>query len=123
MSVFLSRIVFSAVRNVNSKCFSINSVTEIACVKRPFLCANNDLFLTARHLVVRNVTTDAIKPISALENANILKKKTLHKKAEVSDLNVKDGHYLTLAYATANSYDLKGLKEALLQQKLYEPGT
>lgn len=124
MAVFLSRIMFSAARSVSSKCFSINSVTEIMCTKRPFICANNDLFSTTRQLVVRNVATDVIQPISALENASIsLKKKTLHKKTDLSDLKVKEGHYLTLAYATANSYDLKGLKEALVQQKLYEPGT
>ncbi|CAH0713415.1 unnamed protein product, partial [Brenthis ino] len=52
-----------------------------------------------------------------------LKKKTVHKKAMLEDLTKKEGHYLTLAYATANLYDLKALKEGLVQQKLYEPGT
>lgn len=124
MSVFLSRIVFSATRNINSKCFSINAMAEIMCAKRAFLFADNDLFSSTRHLVFRNSTTDTMQPITALENSSIsLKKKTTHKKADVSDLKVKEGHYLTLAYATANSYDLKNLKEALVQQKLYEPGT
>lgn len=124
MSVFLSRIVFSAARFVNSKCFSINSMTETVCTKRPFSCANNNLFSTTRHLIVRNVTTETLQPATALESSSIsIKKKTLHKKTDLSDLEVKEGHYLTLAYATANSYDLKNLKEGLLQQKLYEPGT
>lgn len=124
MSVFLSRIVFSAARSVNSKCFCTNLLSQFMCTKRPLFCANNDLFSTTRHLLVRNVTTDAMQPVTAVENSNIsIKKKTLHKKADVRDLKVKEGHYLTLAYATANSYDLKNLKEALVQQKLYEPGT
>ncbi|XP_026333859.1 required for meiotic nuclear division protein 1 homolog isoform X2 [Hyposmocoma kahamanoa] len=124
MSVFLSRIVFRAARNINSKCFSINSVADVLHTKRPFLCANNDLFSTTRHLILRNITTEAMQPVTTLENSSIsLKKKTLHKKTDLRDLQVKEGHYLTLAYATANSYDLKSLKEALLHQKLYEPGT
>lgn len=124
MSVFLSRIVFSAARSLNSKCFSTNLVPQFVCTKRLLLCANNDLFSTTRHSVVRNVTTEAMQPVTAIENSNIsLKKKTLHKKADVRDLKAKEGHYLTFAYATANSYDLKNLKEALVQQKLYEPGT
>ncbi|CAG9558888.1 unnamed protein product [Danaus chrysippus] len=60
----------------------------------------------------------------ALDNTSLpLKKKTVHKKTLLEDVSHKEGHYLTLAYATANNYDLKALREGLVNQKLYEPET
>ncbi|CAH2237165.1 jg11138 [Pararge aegeria aegeria] len=60
----------------------------------------------------------------ALDNTSLpLKKKTSYKKVVLEDLTKTEGQFLTLAYATANCYDLKSLKEGLVQQKLYEPGT
>ncbi|KAH9640862.1 hypothetical protein HF086_014448 [Spodoptera exigua] len=74
--------------------------------------------------IVRNYSNDAIQPTLPIENGTLpIKKKIVHKKASPSDFSDKEGHYLTMAYATANAYDLKSLKEALVQQKLYEPGT
>lgn len=98
----------------------INS--EVLLPQFRYFSNKKQLFSFPRALGPRKYSSDAIHPTVALENASIpLKKKTIHKKAIVDDLTKKDGHYLTLAYVTANSYDLKGLKEALVQQKLYEP--
>ncbi|KPI98948.1 Required for meiotic nuclear division protein 1-like [Papilio xuthus] len=122
MSVYLTRIAVSAIRNISNKSFTLSNVVEFSPVKL-FLNNRSDVFNLSRQLIVRNYTTDTIQPVVALENASIpLKKKTAHKKAVLEDLTKKEGHYLTFAYATANSYDLKALKEALVQQKLYEPG-
>ncbi|CAD0204170.1 unnamed protein product [Chrysodeixis includens] len=65
---------------------------------------------------------DAIQPVVPIESGTLPIKKKVYKKASPAELSCQEGHYLTLAYATANSYDLKSLKDALLQQKLYEPG-
>ncbi|XP_049879533.1 required for meiotic nuclear division protein 1 homolog isoform X2 [Pectinophora gossypiella] len=122
MTVYLSRIAFTTIRATGSKCFSVKSLSETVSKKTLLLTGNNDLFCIARQYVVRGYTTDTIPPPAALENSSIpLKKKAVHKRPEVEDLTKKEGHYLTLAYATANAYDLKGLKNALVQQKLYEP--
>ncbi|KAJ2937940.1 hypothetical protein O0L34_g14213 [Tuta absoluta] len=118
MTVFLSRIAFTTFKSVGSKSFSVSLLSEVLAEKCRFLCARNDLFCIARQQVVRSYVTDTIQPPAP---AIPLKQKSIYKRPDVQDLTDK-GHYLTLAYATANSYDLKGLKNALLQQKLYEPG-
>uniref|UniRef100_A0A2A4K752 DUF155 domain-containing protein n=1 Tax=Heliothis virescens TaxID=7102 RepID=A0A2A4K752_HELVI len=124
MSVYLSRIAFHALRCATPKCFSPNTVVGFVATKTRLLSPKNDLFSIAGIAVVRNYAHDAIQPTVPIENGTIpIKKKTVHKKATPADLTHKEGHYLTMAYATANSYDLKSLKEALVQQKLYEPGT
>lgn len=124
MTVYLSRIASNTLRGVTQKYFSTNIINEfVVTPHNRFLFSSNDLFSFARKLAVRTYTSDVIQPTIALENASIpLKKKIVHKKATPQELTHKEGHYLTMAYATANSYDLKGLKEALVQQKLYEPG-
>ncbi|XP_061382226.1 required for meiotic nuclear division protein 1 homolog isoform X3 [Danaus plexippus] len=78
-----------------------------------------------RQQVSRSYSNDTILPTSmALDNTSLpLKKKTVHKKTLLEDVSHKEGHYLTLAYATANNYDLKALREGLVNQKLYEPET
>ncbi|KPJ12505.1 Required for meiotic nuclear division protein 1-like [Papilio machaon] len=122
MSVYLTRIAVTAIRNITNKSSTLSNVVEFSPAKL-FLNNKNDVFHLSRQLIVRNFATDTIQPVVALENASLpLKKKTVHKKAVLEDLTKKEGHYLTFAYATANSYDLKALKEALVQQKLYEPG-
>ncbi|KAI5638767.1 hypothetical protein NE865_08651 [Phthorimaea operculella] len=118
MTVFLSRIAFTTFKSAGSKCFSVNLLSEVVAQKSRFLCARNDLFCIARQQGVRNYVTDTIEPPAP---AIPLKQKSIYKRPDVQDL-AKKGHYLTLAYATANSYDLKGLKNALVEQKLYEPG-
>lgn len=123
MTVYLSRIGFNLIRSATQKSFSVALATEIVMPNTRLLSTKSDLFSLARQLATRTHATDAIVPTIALENATIpLKKKVVHKKASPQDLTNREGHYLTMAYATANSYDLKGLKEALVQQKLYEPG-
>lgn len=124
MTVYLSRIAFNTVRCVTPKCFSVNSVVGFVAPKARLLVAKNDVFSIVGIVSVRSYANDMIQPTIPLENGTIpLKKKTVHKKTNPSDLTIKEGHYLTMAYATANSFDLKSLKEALIQQKLYEPGT
>nr|XP_049698859.1 required for meiotic nuclear division protein 1 homolog isoform X1 [Helicoverpa armigera] len=124
MSVYLSRIAFNAIRCATPKSFSPNTVVGFVATKARFLSPKNDLFSIAGIAIVRNYSHDAIQPTVPIENGTIpIKKKTVHKKAKPADLSHKEGHFLTMAYATANSYDLKSLKEALVQQKLYEPGT
>ncbi|XP_052757687.1 required for meiotic nuclear division protein 1 homolog [Galleria mellonella] len=124
MTVYLSRIAFNMLRTSSGRCLNVTISTETAYTNSNIFFSKNDLFSIVRRGNVRNYSSDAIHPTAALENSSIpLKKKTIHKKAALADLPQKEGHYLTMAYATANSYDLKGLKEALLQQKLYEPGT
>ncbi|CAB3245555.1 unnamed protein product [Arctia plantaginis] len=82
----------------------------------------NDIFSFARQLTIRTYANDALQSSVSHENdIKSLKKKVVHQKARPEDLSSREGHYLTMAYATANSYDLKGIKEALVQQKLYEP--
>lgn len=98
-------------------------LSDAATPKTKFLSAKHDIFSLGRKLIVRNYSSDTIQPTIALDNANIpLKKKIVHKKPVLEEVKHKEGHYLTLAYATAEFYDLKSLKEALVQQKLYEPG-
>ncbi|XP_059054784.1 required for meiotic nuclear division protein 1 homolog [Achroia grisella] len=124
MTVYLSRIAFNMLRTSSGRCLNVAIATEAACTNINFFQSKNDLFSSVRRGFVRNYSSDAIHPTVALDNSSIpLKKKTIYKKAALEDLPQKEGHYLTMAYATANSYDLKGLKEALVQQKLYEPGT
>ncbi|XP_013146029.1 PREDICTED: required for meiotic nuclear division protein 1 homolog [Papilio polytes] len=121
MTVYLTRIAVSAIRNISNRSSMLSNV-DFSPVKL-LLHNKNDILHLSRQLTIRKYTTDTIQPVIALENASIpLKKKTVHKKAVLEDLTKKEGHYLTFAYATANSYDLKALKEALVQQKLYEPG-
>ncbi|KAJ0173349.1 hypothetical protein K1T71_011525 [Dendrolimus kikuchii] len=120
MTVYLSRIAITAFRSVTVK----NVANEFISPHSRVFSSKNDIFAVARCLVIRKFSSDAIQPTLALDNAGIpLKKKVVHKKATPADLSHKEGHYLTMAYATANAYDLKSLKEALVQQKLYEPGT
>lgn len=124
MTVYLSRIAFNTIRCATPKCFSSNTVVSFLTPKARLLLPKNDVISIAGIAIVRNYANDAIQPTIPIENGTIpLKKKTVHKKASPADLTQKEGHYLTMAYATANSYDLKSLKEALIQQKLYEPGT
>ncbi|XP_047522922.1 required for meiotic nuclear division protein 1 homolog isoform X1 [Pieris napi] len=121
MTSFLSRFAISVFKNTATKSFTFTSVPEIVPPINKFI---NNLFCTKPLCIVRNYSVDAVQPPLAVDNASIpLKKKTVYKKAVLEEVSQKEGHYLTLAYATANSYDLKGLKEALIQQKLYEPGT
>lgn len=120
MSVYLSRSAFTALKSVTSK----NVISELIVPQCRQFSLKTDNFAVARCLMVRKYSSDTIQPTIALDNAGIpLKKKVVHKKATPADLSHKEGHYLTMAYATANAYDLKSLKEALVQQKLYEPGT
>lgn len=121
MTVYLSRIVYNSARNSSLRCFSL---PERILPQFGFYSVKKDFCRFPRVLLAKKYTTDTIQPVLALENSSIpLKKKIMHKKADLEDLTNKEGHYLTLAYVTANSYDLKGLKEALVQQKLYEPAT
>ncbi|XP_028159123.1 required for meiotic nuclear division protein 1 homolog isoform X5 [Ostrinia furnacalis] len=121
MTVYLSRIVCNSVRSSYIKCLNMPEQMSQQC---RFFSIKRDLFNLPRVIIARKSSSDAIHPTVALENSSIpLKKKIIHKKADLDDLTKKEGHYLTLAYVTANSYDLKGLKEALVQQKLYEPAT
>lgn len=119
MTVYLSRIVLNSMR-----CITIKSFTASEVLSPHFRFYSNKKVLQPLPQLIGGSRqySDAICPTLPLENATIpLKKKTIHKKAVVGDLTNKEGHFLTLAYVTANSYDLKGLKEALVQQKLYEP--
>ncbi|CAK1590038.1 unnamed protein product [Parnassius mnemosyne] len=123
MSVYLTRIVFNTFRGVSTKSFSSVYLLEFAPVKNLFPANKNDILHFARPSATRHYTSNSLQPSLARDNASLpIKKKTVHKKAVLEDLTRKEGHYLTFAYATANSYDLKALKEALVQQKLYEPG-
>ncbi|XP_037303187.1 required for meiotic nuclear division protein 1 homolog [Manduca sexta] len=120
MSVYLSRLVLPSLRGAATKSF----LHGVAPPKIKLNYSNSNIFRIFQHLVTRNYSSDSIQPTVALDNATIpLKKKIVHKKAVAEDLSQKEGHYLTLAYCTADCYDLKSLKEALVQQKLYEPGT
>ncbi|XP_053616893.1 required for meiotic nuclear division protein 1 homolog isoform X2 [Plodia interpunctella] len=124
MTVYLSRIVLNALRNPSSKNFVLCSCTELTILKGRHFSSKNDIFNWKIQTKVRKYSSDMIAPPIALENANIpIKKKIIHKKAVLEELSQKEGHYVTMAYATANSYDLKALKDALVAQKLYEPGS
>ncbi|XP_061722688.1 required for meiotic nuclear division protein 1 homolog [Cydia pomonella] len=124
MSVFLSRIILIPARNAFTKNISLKTLAELTSLKHHNSLYQGGIFSLSRQLGVRGYTSDSIQPVIALENATSpVKKKTIYKKAVLEDVSKKEGHYLALAYATANAYDLKGLKEALLEQKLYEPGT
>ncbi|CAH0402939.1 unnamed protein product [Chilo suppressalis] len=121
MTVYLSRIIFNAVRSASTRCLSVPELflPQIGFHSRKsvFIC----LPCTAQ---CRNYSSGGVQSTVALDSPSIpLKKKILYKKVSLDDLTNKDGHYLSMAYVTANSYDLKGLKEALVQQKLYEPAT
>lgn len=120
MAVYLSRIASSTLRSVTARCLSTGSFVESLLLKSHTFTDKSG-FLS--NLIVRKYCSDLIVPTAALDNAGTpLKLKITHKKASAADLSHKEGHYLTLAYATANAYDLKSLKEALVQQNLYEPG-
>ncbi|XP_060806733.1 required for meiotic nuclear division protein 1 homolog isoform X2 [Amyelois transitella] len=124
MTVYLSRIVLKVLRHPSSKNFPIGSSAEISIPISRYFSSRNDNFSTENQTTIRKYSSDMITPTIALENASLpIKKKILHKKADLKELSQKEGHYVTMAYATANSYDLKALKEALVEQKLYEPGS
>ncbi|XP_041972259.1 required for meiotic nuclear division protein 1 homolog [Aricia agestis] len=124
MSVLMSRLLLTTCRTLNPQNIIINNVQRFSAAKVQFITKVNDMVFPAQYFSARNYCVDTIQPTLALDNKGIpLKKKTIHKKAVLEDLPKKDGHYLTLAYATAHSYDLKGIRQALVQQKLYEPGT
>ncbi|CAH0758337.1 unnamed protein product [Diatraea saccharalis] len=121
MTVYLSRIVYSTVRSASMRCFNVPEQflpqLNLYSKKNSFLCL-------PCIIKTRNYSTGDVRSPVVLENPSIpLKKKILYKKASLDELTNKEGHYLSLAYVTANSYDLKGLKEALVEQKLYEPAT
>lgn len=123
MSMFLSRIVLIPIRSAIAKHVPVKTLSQFALTGNNNFRCNNGLVLLSRQVACRGYSTDSIQPVVALENASSpVKKKIVYKKAVLEDVSKKEGHYLTLAYATANAYDLKNLKEALLQQKLYEPG-
>ncbi|CAH1640914.1 unnamed protein product [Spodoptera littoralis] len=124
MTVYLSRIAFNTIRCATPKCFFTKTVVGFISPKTRVFLPKYDLFSVAGVGIVRNYSNDAIQPTLPIENGTLpIKKKIVHKKANPEELTHKEGHYLTMAYATANAYDLKNLKEALIQQKLYEPGT
>lgn len=122
MTLFISRIASLSLRQVTKTVPS--NIPNISPTRTYFIPKKNDLFRIGQQLF-RNYSNDNIQPTTmAIDNTSLpLKKKTVHKKVVLEDLKKKEGHYLTLAYATAYSYDLKALREGLLQQKLYEPGT
>ncbi|CAH2093370.1 unnamed protein product [Euphydryas editha] len=121
MTVFISRIASLTLRQL-SKTFA-SSIPDISPARTYFIPKKNDLFRIGQHLF-RNYSNNIQPTTMAMDNTALpLKKKTVHKKVVLEDLKKKEGHYLTLAYATAYSYDLKALREGLLEQKLYEPGT
>lgn len=122
MTVYLSRIAISTFRCAAPRSVSTNIFNDIVLPKTRVLISENDIFGIVKPSISRNYTTDAIQPTIPVESGTLPIKKKVHKKANPAELSCQEGHYLTLAYATANSYDLKSLKEALLQQKLYEPG-
>lgn len=123
MTVYLSRIAFSMIRSAKSKCFTMNSISEKFAPKSKFFCTQTNIFSLVSTVGIREYSSDSSQPPVALDNAGMpLKKKVIHKKSTPADLSQKDGHYLTFAFATANAYDLKSLKEALVHQKLYETG-
>lgn len=124
MSKFLTRLTFCAVRNVYHKTTCVNTITEVVKFSN-FNCGKyNVLSSVIRTFSVNNSLREAIQPTAALDNATIpLKKKAIYKKVALEDLPQKEGQFLAIAYATANSYDLPKIKEALQKQKLYEPGT
>lgn len=123
MTVFISRIAITTFRNA-TKVITTSSLVDLSPARNVFFSKKNDLFCVRQQLI-RNYSSDNIQPTTmTLDNKSLLlKKKTVYKKAVLEDLTKKEGHYLTLAYATANQYDLKALKEGLVEQKLYEPGT
>lgn len=124
MTAFLSRIGLRMFQKTINKKFICSLTPECIPSLNHLFSKKNDLFCTQSYCTVRKYSVDAIHPPLALDNASLpLKKKTVYKKAVLEEVTQKEGHYLTLAYATAEAYDLKGLKEALVQQKLYEPGT
>ncbi|XP_026501382.1 required for meiotic nuclear division protein 1 homolog [Vanessa tameamea] len=122
MTVFISKIVSRSLRQV--------SKTIVPCISdclpaRTYSFQKKNVLFRNGQPFFRKYSNDNIIPTTmAMDNTCLpLKKKTVHKKLELDDLTKKEGHFLTLAYATAYSYDLKALREGLLQQKLYEPGT
>lgn len=124
MTVYLSRIAFGAMRMATCQSFAMNSISKTFAPKSKFISSKNNIFLASSTVAVRYYSSsDGIQPTVALDNAGMpLKKKIIHKKSSPADLSQKEGHFLTFAFATANAYDLKSLKEALVQQKLYETG-
>ncbi|XP_050667348.1 required for meiotic nuclear division protein 1 homolog isoform X2 [Leptidea sinapis] len=126
MNRYLSRIVINILQNSTQKSFlCTNSSLKVMAPVSLLANKKSEIFYNKTNKIQhKSYSFDAAQPALALENASMpLKKKNVHKKAVLEEVSQKEGHFLTLAYATANSYDLKGLKEALVQQKLYEPGT
>ncbi|XP_061382224.1 required for meiotic nuclear division protein 1 homolog isoform X1 [Danaus plexippus] len=124
MSVLITKIFTSSLRCISARTVICNTFGDSVPVINKFLFNKNDIF-RIRQQVSRSYSNDTILPTSmALDNTSLpLKKKTVHKKTLLEDVSHKEGHYLTLAYATANNYDLKALREGLVNQKLYEPET
>lgn len=123
MTIYLSRIASSTLRGATARCIHAGFATESFALKSPVFSSKIVFSSIPNHVDVRKYTSDIIAPPVASDNAGIpMKLKITHKKASAADLSNKEGHFLTLAYATAHAYDLKSLKEALIQQKLYEPG-
>ncbi|XP_045771037.1 required for meiotic nuclear division protein 1 homolog [Maniola jurtina] len=124
MTVYLSRFVIPTLRTVANCRFLSTCLSDVKPARNLFFPNKNDLFRVGQHFF-RNYCIETIQPTTmALDSASLpLKKKTTYKKAVLEELTMEKGHYLTLAYATANCYDMKALREGLVQQKLYEPGT
>lgn len=124
MTVYLSRLLIPTLRTAANCRFLTTCLSDIQPVKNQFFLKKNDLFRIGQQLF-RSHSSDTIQPTSmALDNTSLpLKKKSSYKKPALEEVTMKEGHYLTLAYATANCYDLKALREGLVQQKLYVPGT
>ncbi|XP_023944829.2 required for meiotic nuclear division protein 1 homolog isoform X2 [Bicyclus anynana] len=124
MTVYLSRFVIRTLRPALQSRLVTTCFSDIKPAANAFFPKKTDVFRIGQQFF-RNYSLDNIQPTTmALDNTSLpLKKKTSYKKVVLEDLTKKDGQYLTLAYATAYRYDLKALREGLLQQKLYEPGT
>lgn len=118
MSVFLSRVTVLSVRSVCNKTFAFRNLAE------PITSNVIGITRAGRHFSIAQCCRDSIQPTVPLENTSLpLKKKVIHKKVLLENLPQKEGQYLAIAYATANSYDLASIKDGLLRQKLYEPAT
>lgn len=74
-----------------------------------------------RNVGSSTVCRDTSMPPVAIENVTKQLKKRAYKK-RVSDplMREVDGKFVTVAFATADSYDLTGITKALMQQNLYE---
>lgn len=116
MSVTLFKRAVSGAKTLCNRTYLLSNIVESKLTSQ--------INVSTRNFSVNTCLQDSIEPTKALENSSIpLKKKVMHKKVALEDLPQKEGQFLAIAYATANTYDLKSIKEGLLQQKLYEPGT